>query len=138
MLQRILKANRSRFVGQIMIEKCDISITECLPVYGTLDLFTPVISITIMEAFEHIVWLMLTPIWPLWGPPNGVPQGSISIMKSLSKISLSTLQSLVTKVTKVEHSHCNGDVHYTLKILYKLKGRINDIEPIIVIFFVLS
>ena len=42
---------------QIMIEKRDISIT----VYGTLDLFIPVISITIMEAFEHIFWLMLTP-----------------------------------------------------------------------------
>ena len=62
MLQRIFKSNQSRFVGQIMIEKCDISITECLPVYGTLDLFTPVISIMIVESFEHILLLMLTPI----------------------------------------------------------------------------
>ena len=42
MLQRIFWSNRVRFVGQIMIEKRDISITECLPFYGTLDLFTHV------------------------------------------------------------------------------------------------
>ena len=72
-----------------MIEKCDISTRERLTFCGTLDLFTLVLSITIIWANGHMIWSVSYTL-------HLYRRGSVEALRSLGRLSSDSLQRKVS------------------------------------------